>query len=71
MAPQDTECDWPDTEENQRRTVFCAHMHMQRSKFEELCRCTCLSVGLPICQSVCLPISLSVCACLSVCLPVC
>ena len=51
ISPEDSQCDWPDTEENRRRAVFCAHMDMQLSNFEELCRCKlmCLSVCLFVC----------------------
>ena len=44
-------CDWPDTAENRRRTVFCALMHTQRIIFKELCRCRlCVYVCVLVCM---------------------
>ena len=60
VSVSDTSCDWPDTEENSRRTVFCARMQSEISKYDELCRCMCACV---YCACI-------VCACACVCVRV-
>ena len=67
----DTECDWPDTEENQHRTVFCARMHAQLSKYEELCRCMCVCLSVCLSVSVCVGCVCVVCVCVCLCVSVC